>query len=71
MILLQIDPTFSDEPKTVCEVYYKIEYTCIFAWFLVLDVGHYHWLCGPIRRLPPNNKANYPIHAIRCILNFL
>jgi hypothetical protein len=53
-----------DEPKTVYEGYYKIENTSIFAWFLVFDVGHYHWLHGLIRRLPLNNKADYLVRTI-------
>jgi hypothetical protein len=66
VILLQVD-----EPKTICEVFYEIEDTSIFAWSLVFDVGHYRWLCGPIRRLPPNNKADYLIRTIRRIVDFL
>jgi len=31
MILLQIDPAFGDEPETICEGYYKIKDTFIFA----------------------------------------
>jgi hypothetical protein len=71
VILLQVDPAFGDKPDTVCEGCYKIEYTSIFAWSLVPGVSHYCWLRGPIRRLPPNSKADYLVRTIRCILNFL
>ncbi len=71
VILLQVHPTFSDEPKTVCEGYYETEDTSIFAWSLVPGIGHYHWLRGSIHRLPPNSKADYLVHTIRRILNFL
>jgi hypothetical protein len=71
VILLQIDPASGDEPKTVCEGYYKTEDTSIFAWSSVPGVGHYRWLRGPIRRLPPNNKADYLVRTIRRILDFL
>jgi hypothetical protein len=36
-----------------------------------LPIWHYHWLCGPIRRLPFNSKADYLIRIIWCTLNFL
>jgi hypothetical protein len=71
VILLQVDPTSGDEPKTVCEGCYEIEDTFIFAWSSVPDVGHYHWLRDPIRRLPPKIKANYLVRTIRRILDFL
>jgi hypothetical protein len=71
VILLQVDPTFDDEPEIVCEGYYETEDTSIFAWSSVPGVGHYRWLRGPIRRLPPNNKANYLGCTIRRILYFL
>ncbi len=71
VILLQVDPASSDEPKTVCEGCYKTEDTSIFAWSLVLGVGHYRWLRGPICRLPPNSKADYLVRTIRRILDFL
>ncbi len=71
VILLQVDPAFSDEPETICEGYYEIEDISIFAWSSIPDVGHYHWLRGPIRRLPLNSKAAYLVRTIRCILNFL
>ncbi len=71
VILLQVDPAFGDEPKTVCEGCYEIEDTYIFAWSSVPGVGHYRWLRGPIRRLPPNSKADYLVRTIRRILDFL
>jgi hypothetical protein len=71
VILLQVDPAYGDEPETVCEGCYETEDTSIFAWSLVPGVGHYRWLRGPIRRLPPNSKANYLVRTIRCILDFL
>jgi hypothetical protein len=71
VILLQVDLASGDTLETVCEGYYETENTSIFAWFSVLDVGHYHWLRGPIRRLPPNGKADYLVCTIRRILDFL
>jgi hypothetical protein len=71
VILLQVDPASGDKPKIVCEGYYETEDTSIFAWSSVLGVGHYRWLHGPIRRLPPNNKADYLVRTIRRILDFL
>jgi len=71
MILLQIDPTSSDEPKTVREGCYETKNIFIFAWSLIPSVGHYRWLHGLIRRMPPNSKADYLIRTIRHILNFL
>jgi hypothetical protein len=66
VILLQVDLAFGDEPETVYEGY-EIENTFIFAWSSILGVGHYCWLCGPIRRLLINNKADYLVHTIQCI----
>jgi len=71
VILLQIDPAFGDKPYTVCEGCYETKDTSIFAWSWVPDVGHYRWLRGPIRQLPPNSKADYLVRTIRCILDFL
>ncbi len=71
VILLQIDPASDDEPETVCEGCYETEDTSIFVWSSIPNVGHYRWLRGPIRRLPPNNKADYIVRTIRRILNFL
>jgi hypothetical protein len=41
VILLQIDPTFGDEPKTIYEGCYETKDISIFAWFLIPDIGHY------------------------------
>jgi hypothetical protein len=71
VILLQVDPASSDEPEIVCEGCYETEDTSIFAWSSVPGVGHYRWLRGPIRRLPPNSKADYLVRTIRRILDFL
>jgi hypothetical protein len=71
VILLQVDPTSSDELETVCEGCYKTEDTSIFAWSSILGVGHYRWLCSPICRLPPNSKVDYLVRTIRRILDFL
>jgi hypothetical protein len=71
MILLQVNPTSSDEPKIVYESCYENEDTYIFAWSLILNVGHYHWLHGSIHWLPPYSKANYLVHTIWHILDFL
>ncbi len=71
VILLQVDPDSSDELEIVCEGCYETEDTSIFAWSSILSVGHYRWLCSSIRRLPPNNKADYLICIIRSILGFL
>ncbi len=71
VILLQVDPTSNDEPKTICKGCWEIENTSIFAWFLVLGVGHYCWLRGLIRGLPLNSKVDYLIRTIQRILDFL
>ncbi len=71
VILLQVDPASGDEPETVCEGCYETEDTYIFTWSSVLGVAHYHWLRGPIRRLPLNSKADYLVRTIRRILDFL
>jgi hypothetical protein len=70
VILLQVDPAFSDKPETVYEGY-KTKDTSIFAWSSILSVGHYRWLHGPIRRLPLNSKADYLARTIWRILDFL
>ncbi len=49
VILLQVNFASGDEPEIVCEGCYETEDTFIFAWSLVPSIGHYHWLCGPIR----------------------
>jgi len=71
VILLQVDPASDDELETVCEGCFETKDTSIFIWSSVPGVGHYRWLRGPIRRLPPNNKADYLVRTIRRILNFL
>jgi hypothetical protein len=71
VILLQIDPASGDEPEIVYEGCYETEDTSIFAWSSVPGVGHYRWLRGPIRQLPPNSKADYLVCTIRHILYFL
>jgi hypothetical protein len=42
LLLLQVDPTSSDEPKIVYECCYKIEDTSILAWSSIPSIGHYH-----------------------------
>jgi hypothetical protein len=64
VILLQVDPAFSDELKTVYEGCYKTKDTSIFAWSSIPSVGHYRWFHGPICQLPPNNKADYLVYII-------
>jgi hypothetical protein len=71
VILLQVNPTYGVEPETIYEGYYEITNTSIFAWSSIPDVGHYRWLHGLIRQLPPNSKANYLVCTIRHILDFL
>ncbi len=71
VILLQGDPAFGNELETVCEGCYETENTSIFAWSLIPNVGHYHWLHGLICQLPPNSKADYFVRTIQCILDFL
>jgi len=71
VILLQVDLVFGDELETIYEGYYEIESTFIFTWFLILGVEHYRWLHGSICQLPLNSKADYLVHTIRYILNFL
>ncbi len=71
MILLQVDPASGDKPEIVCEGYYETEDTSIVVRSLVPDVGHYRWLRGPIRQLPPNSKADYLVRSIRRILDLL
>jgi hypothetical protein len=68
---LEVELAFSDELETICEGCYDTEDTSIFTWSSVPGVGHYRWLRGPIRRLPPNSKADYLVCTIRRILDFL
>ncbi len=49
VILLQVDLASGDESKIVYEGCYEIEDISIFAWFSILGIGHYRWLCGLIR----------------------
>ncbi len=70
MILLQVDPAFSDKLEIVHEGWYKTKDTSIFAWFLALGIGHYCWLRSSIRRLPLNSKVDYIVRTICRILNF-
>jgi hypothetical protein len=71
VILLQVDPASGDEPEIVYEGCYETEDTSIFAWSSVPGIGHYRWLRGPIRRLPPNSKVDYLVRTIRRILDFI
>ncbi len=71
VILLQVDPTSDDEPKTTCEGYYETKDIFIFAWSSILGIGHYCWLHSLIRQLPLNNKVDYLVRTIQRILNFL
>jgi hypothetical protein len=64
VILLQVDLASGDELETVYEGCYETENISIFAWSSIPDVGHYRWLRGQIRRLPPNSKANYLVRTI-------
>jgi hypothetical protein len=41
VILLQVDFAYSDELEIVYEGFYKNENTFIFAWYSILNVGHY------------------------------
>jgi hypothetical protein len=71
VILLQVHPAFGDELEIVCEGYYETKNTSIFAWSSIPGVWHYHWLRGHICRLPFNSKADYLVHTIRRIIDFL
>jgi hypothetical protein len=71
VILLQVNFAFGDELEIVYEGCYEIENTSIFAWFSILGIGHYRWLCGLIHRLPLNSKAVYLIHTIGHSLDFM
>jgi hypothetical protein len=59
VILLQVNFAFSGEPEIICEGCYETQDSSIFAWSSIPSVGHYCWLRGSIRQLPPNSKANY------------
>jgi len=71
VILLQVDLASGDESETVYEGCYETKDISIFAWSSISSVGHYRWLCGPIRQLPSNSKADYLVRTIRRILDFL
>jgi hypothetical protein len=71
VISLQVDLASGDKPEIVCEGCYETEDISIFAWSSVLGIGHYRWLHGPIRWLPPNSKVDYLVCTIRHILDFL
>jgi hypothetical protein len=71
VIFLQVDPVFYNELEIVREGCYETKDTTIFAWSLVPDIGHYHWLRGLICHLFPNSKADYSVRTIRRILHFL
>jgi len=71
VILLQVNPASGDKPETICEGYYETKNISIFAWSSIPGIRHYCWLHSLIRLLPLNSKANYLVHTIRCILDFL
>jgi hypothetical protein len=71
VILLQVDPASGDEHEPICEGFYEIKYTSIFAWSSIFGIGHYCWLCSLIRRLPHNSKVDYLARTIQQILKFL
>jgi hypothetical protein len=56
---------------TPLKVFNETEDISIFAWFSILGVGHYRWLYSPIRWPLLNNKADYLVRSIWCILDFL
>jgi hypothetical protein len=64
VILLRVNPTSGDELETIREGCYETEDIFIFTWSLISDIGQHCWLCGPICRLPPNNKADYLVRTI-------
>ncbi len=70
VILLQINLASHDELEIIYESY-ETKDTFIFVWSLVPNVGHYCCLRDTIRRLLHNNKTNYLIRTIWCILDFL
>jgi hypothetical protein len=71
VILLQVSLASGDESKIVCEGFYKTENTSIFTWSSIFGIGHYRWLCGSIRQLLLNSKADYLVYTIQNILGFL
>jgi hypothetical protein len=64
VMLLQVDPTSSDEPEIVCEGCYETKDTSIFTRSSIFGVGHYRWLRSLVCRLPFNNKVDYLIRTI-------
>ncbi len=40
VILLQVNPTYGNEPEIVCEGCYETEDTFIFTLSLIPDIGH-------------------------------
>jgi hypothetical protein len=71
MILLQINHASSNEPEIICEGCYETKDTFVFAWSSISGIGCYHWLRGPIHRMPYNGEANYLVRIIWHILNLL
>jgi hypothetical protein len=71
VILLQVDLVSSDELKIVCKGFYETKDTSIFVWSSILDIRHYRWLHILIYQLFFNSKADYLVHTIRRILDFL
>jgi hypothetical protein len=55
VILLQVNLTSGDEPKTVCEDFHETKDTFIFTWSSIFGIRHYCWLRGPIHQLPFNS----------------
>jgi len=68
VILLQVNPVSGDKPEIIYEGCYETKDTSIFTWSSIPGVGHYHWLCSLIRRLPLNSKVNYLVRTIQRIL---
>ncbi len=71
VISLQVDLIFSNELEIVYKGFYKNEDTSIFAWSSIPSVVHYSWLHDLIHRQLLNNKADYLVHIMRHILDFL
>ncbi len=71
MILLQVDLVLNDEPKIVYKGFYENKNTLIFAWSSIPSIGHYCWLHDLIHQLLLNNKVDYLVRTIRCILYFM
>jgi hypothetical protein len=71
MILLQINLISTDELETIYEGFYENENILIFAWSSIPSVGHYRCLHDSIHQLLLNNKVDYLVRTIQCILDFL